>query len=558
MYLNLNNAMRRIFYLLTALLIVSCAVHETSKDIAPISIVPKPVSLTQGNDFVQWDQTVTIVAKTTDEKQVAGLLAEYLKEKNISAAISETSEDDDRIVLSIESDRDSAQIEGYTLLVNEDGVNIRSASPAGLFYGVQTLMQLFGEKTTAIPFAEIKDYPRFQYRGLHLDVGRHMFPVEFIKKYIDLLARHKFNRFHWHLTEDQGWRIEIKKYPRLQDVAAYRDETVIGFHNTRTRKEPREYDGQRYGGFYTQDEIKEVISYAAERHVTVIPEIELPGHAMAALAAYPNLGCAGGPYKTATTWGIFPDVYCAGKEETFAFLQDVLDEVITLFPSRYIHIGGDEVFNKYFKTSWETCPHCKRRMKSEKLATPHELQSYFIRRIEKYVNSKGRQIIGWDEILEGGLAPNATVMSWRGEEGGIAAAKQNHDVVMSPENWFYLDHSQDTTVAPPVVHRGFTPLSEVYAYDPVPAQLTAAEARHILGAQGNVWTEYMKVPEHVEYMAYPRACAIAEVVWSPKEDRNYGDFLNRMQTHVGRLKAWGVKYATSIEKEFADVAQVER
>jgi len=543
--------MQKILILLTAAAwISSCSFRESSSPTF-VNIVPNPVSLIPGDDVVQWDETVSIHISNDNEKKLAGLLQQYLKEKNITGILSQTSGDQDKIFLAIGQLPDSLGNEGYQLSAGEDGVRILAASQAGLFYGIQTLMQLMPAQERSIPFVEIADYPRFPYRGLHLDVGRHIFSTDFVKKYIDLLARHKFNRFHWHLTEDQGWRIEIKKYPRLQEIGAFRNETVIGRASTRTRNETHEFDGQRYGGYYTTEEIREIVKYAADRYVTVIPEIELPGHAMAALAAYPNLGCTGGPYETATTWGIFPDVYCAGKEETFSFLEDVLDEVVTLFPSEYVHIGGDEVFNKYFKTSWENCPNCKKRMNQEGLRDPHELQSYFIRRIEKYLDSKGKQIIGWDEILEGGLAPHATVMSWRGEEGGIAAAKEGHDVIMTPEDWFYLDHAQDTTGTEPVLVRGYTPLQEVYAYDPVPEQLTEDEARHILGAQGNVWTEYMKTPEQVEYMTYPRACAISEVVWSPKRSRDYQNFIQRMQSHFQRLKAWDVNYAKHLEKEFA-------
>lgn len=495
--------------------------------------------------MAQWDKSVAIIASSDDEKQVAGLLEEYLKSKNLNVSVSQSSEEKAQIKLSIVKD-DVLGNEGYKLSVNQNGVSIRGNSGAGLFYGMQTLFQLISDDGRGVPFVEITDHPRFVYRGLHLDVGRHMFPPQFIKKYIDLLAHHKMNRFHWHLTEDQGWRIEIKKYPKLQEVAAYRKETVVGHASSRTRGKA-EYDGKRYGGFYTQDEVKDIVRYAAEKHVTIVPEIEMPGHAQAALAAYPNLGCTGGPYEVATTWGVFEEVFCAGREDSFVFLQDVLDEVIALFPGKYIHIGGDECP----KTRWEKCPHCQQRIKAEKLKDEHELQSYFIQRVEKYLNSKGRQIIGWDEILEGGLAPNATVMSWRGEEGGIAAAKQNHDVIMTPGNWCYLDHYQDTTGNEPLAIGGYTPVSEVYSYEPVPSQLTAEEAKHILGAQGNVWTEYMKTSDHVEYMVYPRAVAMAEVVWSPKESRDYKDFVHRMKTHVKRLEDWGVNYAKHIEKEFS-------
>jgi hexosaminidase len=521
--------------------------EQTSQE--SVSIVPKPVSVKVGDDAVQWDESVLVIAKSDDEKQVASMLKDYLEEEKYKVTVAESGDDEDKVILST-TPTDSLGDEGYALAVNEDGVNIAAQSGAGLFYGVASLLQLI-QDDKSIPFVDIVDYPRFPYRGLHLDVGRHMFPPSFVKKYIDLLARHKMNRFHWHLTEDQGWRIEIKKYPKLQEVGAFRKETLVG-HSSRDHSNDK-YDGQRYGGFYTQDEIRDIVQYATDRHVTIVPEIEMPGHAMAALASYPNLGCTGGPYEVATRWGVFPDVYCAGKEDTFVFLQDVLDEVMALFPGEYIHIGGDECP----KVRWEKCPYCQKRIKTEHLKDEHELQSYFIQRIEKYINSKGRKIIGWDEILEGGLAPNATVMSWRGEEGGIDAAKQNHDVVMTPSKWCYLDHYQDTTGTEPLAIGGYLPVSKVYSYEPVPPQLSQEEAKHILGAQGNVWTEYMATPEHVEYMVYPRASAMAEVVWSPKGSRDYDDFLRRMDHHLKYLDALHVNYAKHIRKEMGKMGDKE-
>jgi hexosaminidase len=511
---------------------------------AQVNIVPKPVSVEMKPGTKEWKNGITVVAVSPEEKQVAELLKEFLRQKNIISSIQSKATGENVIILSIGTN-DGIGTEGYRLQVNKMNATINANTGAGLFYGVQSFLQLFQNKSLQTPLVSITDYPRFTYRGLHLDVGRHMFSPSFIKKYIDLLAAHKMNRFHWHLTEDQGWRIEIKKYPRLHEVGGYRKETAIGKATTKTRAQVK-YDGKPYGGYYTQDEIKEIVQYASARHVMVIPEIELPGHAMATLAGYPNLGCTGGSYETATTWGVFTDVYCAGKEETFTFLQDVFDEVLTLFPSPYIHIGGDECP----KTKWETCPNCQKRIVDEKLKDEHQLQSYFIQRIEKYLNSKGRQIIGWDEILEGGLAPNATVMSWRGEDGGIAAARQNHNVIMTPGQWCYLDYAQDTSKAEPLSIGGFTPVSKVYSYEPVPPQLSSEEAKHILGAQCNVWTEYMKTPEHVEYMVYPRAIAMAEVLWSTKEARSYTDFLGRMKFHLPRLKEKGVNYARHIEEEF--------
>lgn len=494
-----------------------------------------PLSVKPGDDVVQWEKTVTLVAGSAEETAVAELLKAHLEKKKLTVTISSQSTDEDVVKLEIMTETD-LHPEGYRLTVNQDGIVIQAGTAAGLFYGVQSFIQLAAD-VKQIPFVEIEDQPRFAYRGLHLDVGRHMFPVDFIKKYIDLMARFKFNRFHWHLTEDQGWRIEIKKYPKLQQLAAYRKETVVG-HAGKSKT----YDGERYGGYYTQEEIKEIVEYARKRHITIIPEIELPGHSQAALAAYPELGCTGGPYEVATTWGVFENVYCAGKEETFQFLQNVLDEVLELFPSEYIHIGGDECP----KTSWKNCRQCQARIKKEKLKDEHELQSYFVQRIEKYLNNKGRQIIGWDEILEGGLAPNATVMSWRGEAGGIEAAKQQHKVIMTPGNWCYFDHYQDTVATEPLAIGGLTPVAEVYAYEPVPPQISPQEAAYILGAQANLWTEYIKAPAHAEYMAYPRACALAEVVWSDKNNRNYEGFRRRLTANRWLLDDLQVNYAKHI------------
>jgi hexosaminidase len=530
---------KSIAFALSFLFLTACSQKELKKE--QFSIIPKPASIHQKNGTIRWKKEVTII-HDKEGRQAAEFLGEYFNAKNIKAKLATASVGDaNPIYLSIIRDN-SINEEGYILKIDdEDNVQIHANTAAGLFYGVQSLIQLLmANNGNEAPFVTISDSPRFAYRGLHLDVARHMFPPAFIKKYIDLMARHKFNRFHWHLTEDQGWRIEIKKYPKLQEVAAYRKETLIGHGGN-----PKDYDGKRYGGFYTQEEIKEIVQYAADRYVTIVPEIEMPGHSLAALSAYPTLGCTGGPYEAGTKWGVFDDVYCAGKEETFEFVQGVLDEVIELFPGEYIHIGGDESP----KARWEKCPNCQKRIKTEKLKDEHQLQSYFIQRIEKYLNSKGKKIIGWDEILEGGLAPNAAVMSWRGEEGGIAAAKQNHYVVMTPGDWCYLDHYQDTTKTEPLAIGGHTPVSQVYEYEPLPPQLNEAESKYILGAQGNVWTEYMSTTDHVEYMVYPRACALAEVLWTPKKLRDYNDFLQRMQVHFNRLDAWNVNSANHIRKE---------
>jgi hexosaminidase len=421
--------------------------------------------------------------------------------------------------------------EGYILTVSPEGIVIRANQPAGLFYGVQTLRQLL-TATNTLPAVEIVDRPRFPWRGIMLDVGRHLFPLEFIFRLLDTMALHKLNVLHWHLTEDQGWRIEIKKYPRLTEIGANRSASPFPADRDRL-------DGVPYGGFYTQEQVRQVVAYAASRFITVVPEIEMPGHSVAALASYPQLGCTGGPYAVRTFWGIADDVYCAGNEQTFTFLQDVLDEVLALFPSQIIHIGGDESP----KVRWQACPKCQEAIRQNNLKDEHELQSYFIRRIEAYLNQKGRRLIGWDEILEGGLAPNASVMSWRGMEGGIQAVRQGHDVVMTPTDYCYLDYyqSEDTDHEPPAIG-GFVPLERSYTFEPVPPELSAEEGQHILGLQGNLWSEYIATPEQAEYMLFPRATALAEIAWSPAVRCDFADFERRLESFLPLLKQMNVRY----------------
>lgn len=441
----------------------------------------------------------------------------------------------------------------YKLEATAHQITVSSASKEGLFYGMQSLLQLMPDTKEislsegfSIPQVSINDYPRFQYRGMHLDVGRHFFDVNYVKKYIDYLAYFKYNTFHWHLTEDQGWRIEIKKYPKLTSVGAYRNGTIIG-HYPGTGN-----DNLRYGGFYTQQEIKEVIKYAKDRFITIIPEIELPGHASAAIAAYPELSCfpdsatAISPKtpwsgsregkQVQQTWGVFNDIFVP-SENTFKFLENVLDEVIALFPSKYIHIGGDEAP----KTYWKESAFCQKLIKEKNLKDEHGLQSYFIQRIEKYLNSKGRKIIGWDEILEGGLAPNATVMSWRGEKGGIAAAKEHHDVIMTPATYCYFDYSQ-TKNDDSLTIGGYLPLEKVYNYEPIPKELDPSEEKYILGAQGNLWTEYVPNPAKLEYMVFPRMSALSEVVWSPKDKKDYARFQSELPTLYKKYELWDASY----------------
>ncbi|MBB2149341.1 glycoside hydrolase family 20 protein [Pedobacter gandavensis] len=454
--------------------------------------------------------------------------------------------DPQQLVLSIDS-LNVKMPSGYQLLIEKDKISIIGHDPSGVFYGIQSLIQLFHlskKNILAIPQGEIKDYPRFNYRGMHLDVGRHLYTVDFLKKFIDLLSLYKFNVFHWHLTEDQGWRMEIKKYPKLQSVAAWRSGTIIG-HKKET---PHTFDGKKYGGYYTQDQIKEVVAYARSKYVNVLPEIEMPGHALAALTAYPELGCTGGPYQTAQFWGVFDDVFCAGNEQVYQFMEDVLDEVISLFPYAYIHIGGDECP----KLKWKHCPKCQERIKTEGLKDEHELQGYFMNRIERYLAGKNKKAIGWDEVLEGGISKNTTIMNWRGEQSGITAAKAGYDVIMTPENLLYLDYYQSLNKDEPVAAGNYTPLSKVYAYEPVPDALSAKEAGFIKGIQAGVWTEYMSDEKHLEYMVFPRALAVSEIGWSQSGRKNYPWFLQKLRDQEALLRRRNVNYYPYFEELTAD------
>jgi hexosaminidase len=501
----------------------------------PLPIVPRPAVVRHLNGTFLLGRSAVIYADP-EAQAVAGWFAQQVQaEFGIAAELAPQPPRGKafRFVL----DR-SLPEEGYRLRIDPRGVMI-AGRPAGLFYGAQSVLQLAAAHsgtTFILPAAEIQDQPRFRYRGLHLDTSRHMFPVEFIKHYLDWMARYKLNTFHWHLTDDQGWRIEIRQYPRLAEIASMRKETLVGHAPQSTQ-----YDGQPYGGFYTQEQIREVVAYAGDRFITVIPEIEMPGHSLAALAAYPELACTPGPFETATTWGVFKDVFCP-KDNTFQFLENVLSEVMELFPSRYIHIGGDEVQ----KDRWKESPDAQAVIHREGLKDESELQSYFIRRMERFINSQGRRMIGWDEILEGGLAPDATVMSWRGEQGGIAAVRQGHDVIMTPDAYLYFDHYQgDRGVngkSEPLAIGGMLPLEKVYSYNPLPAALNPEEQKHILGAQANLWTEYIADPHQAEYMLFPRLFALAELAWSPQGSRNYRDFLTRVPPQLARLKRQGVNY----------------
>ena len=426
--------------------------------------------------------------------------------------------------------------ESYRLSVTPRGVTLEARSGAGVFYGLQTLRQLAASPGNGpgkgLGAVTIEDRPRFRWRGLHLDVVRHFYDIEFVKRYIDLMARYKYNTFHWHLTDDQGWRIEIDGYPRLTSVGAWRKETIRD-----KNFDPYIGDSIPYGGFYTQAEVREVVRYAAERFVTVVPEIEMPGHAKAAVAAYPDLACTPGPFEVGTIWGVEDDIFCP-TERTFTVLQAVLTQVMALFPSQYIHIGGDEVP----KVRWKNSEFAQSLMRREGLKNEEELQSWFIRRIERFLNANGRKLIGWDEIIDGGIAPEATVMSWRGTAGGITAAREGHDVVMTPGTHVYFDHYQGDRATEPLSIGGLSPLEKVYAFEPVPAELTAAESKHILGAQANMWTEYVATEAHVEYMIYPRALALSEVLWSPAAARDWNSFTGRLPAALALLDRERVNY----------------
>ena len=515
----------KLFFILVLILTACTTTRIQKMETTPkISIIPKPLELKQNNGSFSINSETKILSNQNHPELIK--IGEYLAENlNTSTGFnlkvepgSNSSDLPNSIFLQLNKNQDDLGDEGYELLVSTQSVIVRADNAAGLFYGVQTIRQLLpteiegSEKNGGliIPGTHIVDQPRFSWRGMLLDCGRHFMTKDFVKRYIDLLAYHKMNRLHWHLTEDQGWRIEIKKYPKLTEIGAWR----------------KYEDGTVYGGFYTQEDIKEMVEYAKSRYVTVIPEIELPGHSVAALAAYPRYSCTAGHFEVSTRWGVHKEVYCAGNDETFKFLEDILSEVIELFPAPYIHIGGDECP----KVRWENCEKCQARIKAENLKDEHELQSYFIKRIEKFLLTKNRRIIGWDEILEGGLAPEATVQSWRGMDGAIAAATSGHDAIVSPTSHAYFDYPIERT-----------DLRKVYSFEPVPPGLSGDQAKHILGGECNIWTEYAP-QEIIDRKTFPRILAMSEVLWSPREGRNYPEFHKRVRTHYKRLDLLGVDY----------------
>lgn len=540
--------------IILSLLLLSCGDGGNGTAEADYRVVPLPdqIEMADGESF-RLNGSTKILYPEGNEKMErnASFLSDYLElSTGIRPKTTTAVEEQNAVILSIGLQHENP--EAYRIQIDGETIRIEGASEAAVFYGIQTLRK-------SVPIGDygnitfnpvtINDAPRYTHRGIMLDVSRHFQSVDFVKKYIDLLALHNINRFHWHLTDDQGWRIQIEAYPKLTEVGSMRSETVIG-RNT------GEYDGTPHGGFYTKEELKEVVAYAADRYITIIPEVDLPGHMLAAMTAYPELGCTGGPYEVARDWGIFDDVLCPGKEETFTFLEAVLTEVIEIFPSEYIHIGGDEAP----KTRWEECPDCQARITELGLTdrdghlAEHLLQSYVTTRIEKFLNDHGRNIIGWDEILEGELAPNATVMSWRGMGGGIQAAQMGHDVIMSPTTHCYFDYYQtDQTDDEPFSIGGYIPLELVYSLEPTPEQLTEEQKKHILGVQANLWTEYIRVEDHVEYMTLPRLAAMSEVQWMNPAKKEYSDFLKRLPRLLSLYEKLDYNFATHVLDVKADL-----
>ncbi|WP_420583400.1 family 20 glycosylhydrolase [Reichenbachiella sp.] len=526
----------RYFLTLTLLVfaVVSCREKYTPASYNEgINITPKPLALTTNQGSFTINESTSFVTNGDDNIiSIADFFSLKLKQSTGLDLMSQSEIKDNNFILLAIDPELKLNEEGYTLHSTNKGVSIKATSPKGIFYGLSTLMQLLPAEVESkslinnvdwtIPAVEIKDEPRFSWRGFHLDVCRHFISLDEVKKHIDMLSIFKINKFHWHLTEDQGWRIEIKKYPKL---------TSIG--STRT-----EADGSTHAGFYTQDEIKEVVAYAAERYIDVIPEIEMPGHALAALSAYPELSCNEGTYTPRIIWGVETDVFCAGKEEVFTFLEDVIEEIIPLFPYEYYHMGGDESP----KDRWKTCSRCQNRMKKESLHDEHELQSYFMARMENVLKTHGKKMIGWDEILEGGISKSANVMSWRGEEGGIAAANAGNDVIMAPGAWMYLDKYEGDYKIDPVSIGGLLPIEKVYNYEPIPADIDSSKAHHVLGAQTTLWSEYIYQEELSEYRMYPRALALAELTWTAKDKKDYTDFERRLNNQMVRLDGHDMDY----------------
>ncbi|NDA60888.1 MAG: beta-N-acetylglucosaminidase [Chitinophagia bacterium] len=507
-------------------------------------LIPTPASLTttEGKQVIKKGMVISFVDSTL--LPVVTYLQEQMGAASLSIKWTPANKRSNAAIHFILDN--SLPAEGYRIQITSKQTQIASSGGAGAFFAVQSIMQLLSANTVSdgsqfvqLPLCTINDQPRYSYRGLMLDVGRHFFSVDEVKRFIDIMSLYKLNTLHWHLTEDQGWRIEIKKYPLLTKIASVRKESMVGAFKD------QKFDKTPYGGFYTQDQIREVVAYAAKKFITIVPEIEMPGHSQALLAAYPQFGCNPDKiYEVRTKWGVSEDVLCP-REETFQFVEDVLTEVMDLFPGQYIHIGGDECP----KTQWKESRFCQNLIKQLGLKDEHELQSYFIRRVDKFITSKGRRLIGWDEILEGGLSPNATVMSWRGVKGGMEAAKQKHDVVMSPNSHFYLDYYQGDPKGEPLAIGGNLPLSRCYSFEPELPELTATEATYIKGVQANVWTEYISTFSHVEYMTYPRAIALAEVGWSQKGNKDFPAFLEKLKKLQPLMDKKGINYSKTFLKQ---------
>ncbi|EXZ13135.1 beta-N-acetylhexosaminidase [Bacteroides fragilis] len=509
--------------LFAVVLFTACRPAATVK--GNLDVIPQPQEIVLARDTTPFiiDRSTTIVYPATNEKmhRTADFLATFIKEMTgTEVRVSDKGKSSNAIILAVDSTM--GHPEGYKLQITPEKVLLTGGSEAGVFYGIQTIHKALpilkdGKVAAALPAGTVTDFPRFRYRGFMIDVGRHFFPVSYLKQMIDLMALHNINYFHWHLTEDQGWRIEIKKYPKLTEIGSKRDSTIIDW-------ETKKFDGKPHSGFYTQDEAREIVRYAADRFITVVPEIDLPGHTTAALASYPELGCTGGPYKVLCSFGVFPDVLCAGNDQTLQFTKDVLDEIMDIFPSEYIHIGGDECP----KSRWEKCPKCQAKIKElgikalPKHSKENQLQTYFMSELEKEINAHGRRMLGWDEVLEGGLTPNSTIMSWRGIQGGIEAARQHHDVIMTPIQRLYFSNPRINKMT------GFEWMNRVYNFEPVPAELTDAEKKFVIGTQGCIWTEWTADSTKMEWQILPRMAALAEIQWTLPEHKNFERFMERL------------------------------
>lgn len=509
--------------LFAVVLFTACRPAATVK--GNLDVIPQPQEIVLARDTAPFiiDRSTTIVYPATNEKmhRTADFLATFIKEMTgTEVRVSDKEKSSNAIILAVDSTM--GHPEGYKLQITPEKVLLTGGSEAGVFYGIQTIHKALpilkdGKVAAALPAGTVTDFPRFRYRGFMIDVGRHFFPVSYLKQMIDLMALHNINYFHWHLTEDQGWRIEIKKYPKLTEIGSKRDSTIIDW-------ETKKFDGKPHSGFYTQDEAREIVRYAADRFITVVPEIDLPGHTTAALASYPELGCTGGPYKVLCSFGVFPDVLCAGNDQTLQFTKDVLDEIMDIFPSEYIHIGGDECP----KSRWEKCPKCQAKIKElgikalPKHSKENQLQTYFMAELEKEINAHGRRMLGWDEVLEGGLTPNSTIMSWRGIQGGIEAARQHHDVIMTPIQRLYFSNPRINKMT------GFEWMNRVYNFEPVPAELTDAEKKFVIGTQGCIWTEWTADSTKMEWQILPRMAALSEIQWTLPEHKNFERFMERL------------------------------